>query len=86
MSTLHILQWRIQLLKKEGAQEVRGLDFFSQLGDFLNNFAQKGLGVRPCALPSGSAPVLTLAEDNDHDTSAGKSSPVTVDLVILAGL
>ena len=43
-------QGRIQDLKKEGAQGVRGLApkaFLANSGDFLNNLAQKGVGVRP---------------------------------------
>ena len=43
------MQERIQDLKKEGAQGVRGLtlkNFLANLGDFLKNLAQKGVGVR----------------------------------------
>ena len=43
-------QRRIQDLKKEGAQVAQGLApniFLANLGDFLNNLAQKGVGVRP---------------------------------------
>ena len=50
-------QGRIQDLKKEGAQWLRGLapnTFLAKLGDFLKNFRQKGVGVRPLP-PSGSA-------------------------------
>ena len=54
-------QGRIQDLKKEGAQKVRGRDFrhvWANLGDFLKNLAQKVVGVRPLRPPpSGSAPV-----------------------------
>ena len=50
-------QGRIQDLKKEGAQWLRGLapnTFLAKLGDFLKNFRQKGVGVRPLP-PFGSA-------------------------------
>ena len=30
--------------------------FLANLGDFLKNLTQKGVGVRPCAPSSGSAP------------------------------
>ena len=43
-------QGRIQDLKKESAQGVRGLAqrfFLANLGDFLKSLAQKGVGVRP---------------------------------------
>ena len=43
-------QGRIQDLKMEGAQGVRGLVpkiFLANLGDFLKNLAQKGVGWRP---------------------------------------
>ena len=49
-------QGRIQDLKKEGAQGVRGLAhniFLSNLGDFLKNSAQKWVGVRPLLLMCG---------------------------------
>ena len=45
-----LVQGRIQDLKKEGAQWLRGLapnTFLANLGDFLKNFGQKGVGVRP---------------------------------------
>ena len=51
-------QGRIQDLKKEGAQGVRGLApkiFLANFGDFSKYLAQKELGVRPPP-PSGSAP------------------------------
>ena len=50
-------QGRIQNLKKEGAQWLRGLapnTFLAKLGDFSKNFRQKGVGVRPLP-PSGPA-------------------------------
>ena len=57
----HCQQGRVQDLKKEGAQGVRGLacnSFFANLGDFLKNLALKAVGVRPLRTPppSGSAP------------------------------
>ena len=53
-------QGRIQDLKKEGAQWLRGpapKTFLVKSGDFLNNLGQKGVGVRPPAPPSESAHV-----------------------------
>ena len=58
------LQGRIQDLKKEGAQGVRGLApkiFLANLGDFSKNLAQKGMGVRPLRPPSRSAPDLVIS-------------------------
>ena len=51
-------QGRIQDFKKEGAQWLLGLapkTFLANLGDFLKNLGQKGVGVRPLRSPSGSA-------------------------------
>ena len=45
--------------EKKGAQGARGLApkiFLANLGDFLKNLAQKGVGVRRLRSPSGSAP------------------------------
>ena len=47
-------QGRIQDLKKEGAQKVRGRDFrhiLANLGDFLRNLVQNGVGVHPLCPP-----------------------------------
>ena len=44
----------MQDLKKEGAQWLRGLasnTFLANLGDFLRNFGQRGVGVRPLRTP-----------------------------------
>ena len=50
MSLKDALQGRIQDLKKEWEQGVRGVApkiFWANQGDFLKNLAQKGAGVRP---------------------------------------
>ena len=47
-------QGRNQDLKKEGVHGIRGLApkiFLANLGDFLKNLAQKGVGVRPLRVP-----------------------------------
>ena len=38
------------------ASRARSQDYLASLGDFLKNLGQKGVGVRPLRLPSGSAP------------------------------
>ena len=46
----HIIQGRIQDLKKEGVQWLRRLapkTFLANLGDFVQNVGQKGVSVRP---------------------------------------
>ena len=56
-----LLQGRIQDLKKEGAQWLRGLapkTFLANLGDFLKNLGQKGVGVRPLRPPPPLDPRL----------------------------
>ena len=49
-----LYQGRIQDLKKEGAQGVRGLTpkiFLANLRDFAKILAQKGVGMRPLRPP-----------------------------------
>ena len=63
LHTFRIPQGRIQDLKKEGAQWLRGLapkTFLANLEDFLKNLGQKGVGLRPLGPPSGSVPVSCI--------------------------
>ena len=51
------IQVKINIRPTKGIRGVAPRFFFANLGDFKNNLAQKGVGVRPLP-PSGSAPAV----------------------------